>query len=46
MGEVAKHLLTSALYLFSVVEWELSGVLWSVTAGLSVSENANVERVE
>jgi hypothetical protein len=46
MGEVAKHPLTSALSLFSVVDWELSGGLWSVTAGLSVSEDANVERVE
>ena len=27
MGEAAKHLLTSALYLFSVVDWELSGVI-------------------
>ena len=46
MGEVAKHLLTSALYLFSVVDSELSGGLWSATSGLSVSEDAFVEMLE
>ena len=46
MGEVAKHPLTSALYLFSVVDWELSVGLWSATSGLSVSEDAYVEMLE